>query len=190
MTNDLRTVVLRDADGGISLVPLTREDGSEMGILAGEPGAREYTMVPTQRGPDFGDAWVGRYVDGWAEGSRAGFSIRDRNDAFLGFMALVRLELEEGQAEAGYLLKGSARGRGVATIGLHLLTEWAFETLGLERVEMKIDTTNERSLLLAERAGYKLEGVLGSMYFKEGMRSDLALYSMVRADRPGLNVVE
>ena len=185
MANDLRPVVLRDADSGITLVPLTREDGAEMGILAGEPGAPEYTMVPTERGPDFGDTWVGRYVDGWADGTRAGFSIRDDDDAFLGFMALVQLELEQRQGEAGYLLKESARGRGAATIGLRLLTEWGFEELGLERIEMHIDITNQPSLRLADRAGYKREGVLRSMYFKEGTRCDLALYSMVRADRPG-----
>ena len=188
-TIELRRVVLHDPDSGIKLVPLTQDDGPEMGALARAPGAPENTLVPSDPDAAFAERWVRRYVEGWHDASRAGFSIRDPNDAFLGFMALVRLDLEARQGEAGYLLNAAARGRGVATTALRLLTDWAFDELGLERIEMRIDTTNEASLRLAERAGYTREGVLRSMYFKEEMRSDLAMYSMIRSDRAGSSSV-
>lgn len=182
--SELRPEVLEDADTGIKLVPLTDEDADDMGTLIREPGVPEYTWVPTEPPADFPTTWVGRYVDGWRDRARAGFAIRDlTDDSFLGFMALVQLDLEAQEAEAGYIVKEAARGRGIGTAALRILTDWSFETLGLERIEMHIDPANDASIRLAERAGYIREGVLRSMAFKEGRRCDLAVYSVIKADR-------
>jgi RimJ/RimL family protein N-acetyltransferase len=50
-------------------------------------------------------------------------------------------------------------------------------------MELWIDTTNRRSELLAERVGYVREGVLRSYWFKEDLRRDFGVWSMLRTDR-------
>jgi RimJ/RimL family protein N-acetyltransferase len=72
------------------------------------------------------------------------------------------------QAEIGYVVGPAARGRGVGTRTLRLLTDWGFAELGLERLELWIDVTNAGSERVAERAGYVREGVLRSYLVQGG----------------------
>ena len=63
-----------------------------------------------------------------------------------------------------------------------LLTRWGFDELGLERLELRIDPANTASKRVAERAGYRLDGVLRSTYFKEGRRADVGVWSRLASD--------
>ena len=54
-----------------------------------------------------------------------------------------------------------ARGQGIAAAALRLLSDWAFATFGdLARLELWILPGNERSLGVAERAGFQREETL------------------------------
>jgi [ribosomal protein S5]-alanine N-acetyltransferase len=170
------------ADGVIALAPLAQRDAGGMLALTRVEDVMAYTRVPAGADAAFVRDWIERYERGWADGTAGGFSIRDAaSDAFLGFAAAVRLELEERQAELGYMVAPAARGRGVARRSLELLTRWCFEDLGLERLELRIEPSNAASVRIAERAGYELEGVLRSVYFKDGLRCDVGIWSRLRA---------
>ena len=122
-------------------------------------------------------------MTGWQDGSCAGFAILSEDAEFLGLVGLVDLDLGTRQGEIGYVVIGEARGRGVAGRALRLVTDWAFDDLELERVELRIDVDNEPSIRVAERAGYRRDGVLRSLQLKEGLRTDRAGYSQ-RAGAP------
>jgi len=53
-----------------------------------------------------------------------------------------------------------ARGRGVASHALQEITRWAFDDLGLHRLELEHSTHNEASCRVAARGGYELEGTM------------------------------
>jgi len=72
----------------------------------------------------------------------------------------------------------------VAGRSVALLTRWGFDELGLIRLVLDIDVANPASERVAERAGYRLEGVRRSAYFKEGRRADVGLWSRLRDDPP------
>jgi RimJ/RimL family protein N-acetyltransferase len=163
-------------------VPLTRAHEPEVSTLVQDEDVRTFTRVPTQPPADFAATWIGRYVEGWREGSRAGFAIETHEGEFLGLGMFVRLETEGRQGEIGYVAGAAARGRGVATRTLRLLTDWGFSQLGLKRIELWIDTTNTASERVAERAGYVREGVLRSYWFKEDIRRDFGIWSRLRSD--------
>jgi RimJ/RimL family protein N-acetyltransferase len=65
---------------------------------------------------------------------------------------------------------------------VELITAWGFSALGLERLELRIDQANEASTRVAERAGYRLDGVLRNIAFKDGLRTDTAVWSRLRND--------
>jgi len=170
-------------DGDIRLAPLNAEHGDAMDALARGDGVARFTRVPIPVPDGFGAAWVERYVRNRQEGTQAGFAILDTESGqFLGFVALVKLELEMQQAEAGYIVASEARGRGVATRALRLLTAWAFDEFPLERIELLMSAENRGSEVVAQRCGYTREGVLRSIYFKQGMRDDTIVYSMLRRE--------
>ncbi len=171
------------ADGDIRLEPLIAAHAAAMDALARDQDVARFTRVPDPVPDGFGALWVERYTRGRDERTNEGFAIVDsESDGFLGFMALVSLNLETQEAEAGYIVASHARGRGVATRGLRLLTAWAFDGLPLERIELFIDVENSPSEVVAQRCGYTREGVLRWTYLKPGLRSDTIVYSMLRSE--------
>jgi RimJ/RimL family protein N-acetyltransferase len=172
------------ADDTIRLEPLDDRHVSDFEGLLQDPEVVRNTRVPSNPPPGFAGTWLNRYVEGWRDGTRAGFAILGEQGDFLGFVAIVDMNLDERQGEIGYVVARAARGRGVAGRALGLITDWALDGLGLERVELHIDPENIASIRVAERSGYVREGVLRSLYFKEGQRGDTAIYSLLPTD-PG-----
>ena len=171
------------SDGDIRLEPLTAAHAAAMDALARDQDVARFTRVPDPVPEGFGARWVERYTRGRDERTNEGFAIVDsESGGFLGFMALVNLNLETQEAEAGYIVASHARGRGVATRALRLLTAWAFAELPLERIELFIDVENSPSEVVAQRCGYTREGVLRWTYLKPGLRSDTIVYSKLRRE--------
>ena len=172
------------ADDTIRLEPLTQAHHAAVLALTEDDDVRRFTRVPAD-GVDgaFVTNWIARYERGWEDGTRVAFAILDaRTGEFLGFAAAVDLELEARQAELGYMIAPAARGRGAATRALALLTRWCFDALGLERLELRIDPANESSNRVAERVGYRREGVLRNMHLKEGLRTDVGVWSRLATE--------
>jgi RimJ/RimL family protein N-acetyltransferase len=170
-------------DGRIRLEPLAQRDVADALAMCDDDDTKRFTYLPTNADEGWVAGWLRGYEDGWAEGSRAGFSIRDgETGSFLGFAAIVRLDLEQAQGEIGYVVSPQARGRGAALAAVRLLTQWGFDELALLRLELRIDTANAASERVAERAGYRRDGVLRSLAFKEGRRVDTGVWSLLPGD--------
>jgi len=78
----------------------------------------------------------------------------------LGGTGLHRINWAYRLFEIGYWVRQDAEGRGYVTETVQLLTRLAFDELDANRVELAIDTRNVRSLRVAERLGFVLEGTL------------------------------
>jgi RimJ/RimL family protein N-acetyltransferase len=63
-----------------------------------------------------------------------------------------------GIAEVGYLVRESARGRGIASAALRAMTRWALEEGGFRACEALIKPENAASVRTAEAAGYVCSG--------------------------------
>jgi len=73
----------------------------------------------------------------------------------LGSIALHPIDWRLGAADVGYWLAAPARGRGQATRAVRLVAGWAFDTLGLERLELRAQRGNHASQAVAARAGFR-----------------------------------
>jgi RimJ/RimL family protein N-acetyltransferase len=127
--------------------------------------------------------WISRYENAWKTGGRAGFAAVAHDGEVLGFAAIVQLDLGAREGEIGYAIGVPARGRGVASRAVGLLTAWGFGPLDLLRLELRIDVDNIGSERVAERNGYRREGVLRSKHFKERLRTDVGIWSRLRHDQ-------
>jgi len=118
---------------------------------------------------------------GWRNGTMAHFAIYGTSsDRLLGTISLrfYRHEI----AEVGYDLMPRARGRGVATRAVKLVSRWAFDELGIERVELRTHPGNVRSQRVAERAGFTREGVERSSRRLYDERHDCVVFSLLPSD--------
>jgi ribosomal-protein-serine acetyltransferase len=87
--------------------------------------------------------------------------LRERvSGEFIGASGLHRIDWSVPRFEIGYWCRTSRVGRGYITEAVVAITRFAFDVLHAERVEIRTDTANTRSWRIAERLGFKLEGVL------------------------------
>jgi RimJ/RimL family protein N-acetyltransferase len=166
----------------VGLVPLDRVHLDALAALAADPDVRRFTRVPERPPLGFAETWLGRYEEGRRDGTREGFAIVDGDGGFLGIAVVPRIDREARTAELGYVVVETARGRGVATEALELLTEWAFAQAGMLRLELLIGIENPASKRVAERCGYVREGVLRSLHVKQDVREDTELWSRLASD--------
>jgi ribosomal-protein-alanine N-acetyltransferase len=106
-------VVTTPSDGTIWLEVLAPRHLEGLAELGRDPEVQRFTYVPTPWPEGFERIWLERYEQAHEDGTRAGFAIVDEaSGAFLGLAALVRLDREGREAEAGYIVAPAARGRG------------------------------------------------------------------------------
>ena len=98
----------------------------------------------------------------------------------------------DARAGLGYWLLPEGRGRGLATRALRLLSTQLLARTACQRCELWVDAENVASRRVAERAGYRYEGLLRSYALVHDRRADAAFYSLLPSDlhqatRPGNN---
>jgi RimJ/RimL family protein N-acetyltransferase len=80
------------------------------------------------------------------------------------------------------LFDAADRGRGIGREAVALLTRHLFEELGAERVEFSTDVENAAMRTVADRLGFRLEGVLRGFMPSGAGRRDYAMYAMTIDD--------
>ena len=78
-----------------------------------------------------------------------------------------------------YLGDRLARGKGLAEEASRLLLRFAFGTLGLHRVFLQVNVTNQPAINLYLRLGFVEEGLLRAAVFADGRFVDRLLLSML-----------
>jgi RimJ/RimL family protein N-acetyltransferase len=121
---------------------------------------------------------------GWAGGSGAAFVIAHAAGGDgLGTIGLHLFAEDAGLAAVGYWLRREARGHGAATIAVRLVSGWAFDELGIKRLNLITVPENLASQRVAERAGFTREGILRAWMPTRGGRRDSVMYSLLPGDK-------
>ena len=90
--------------------------------------------------------------------------------------------LEPGVAQFGYWVDPEARGRGIASTALTLVSRWVLRELAPARLQLFTDVENEASMRVAKRAGFTREGMLRNWYDLRGERRDAVMFSLLPGD--------
>ncbi len=139
---------------------------------------------------NLGDAFPSPYTDAdareWLE-ARAkdeppicAFAI-DTDDAAVGGIGLM---LNDGPkriaAEMGYWLGESFWGRGIGTEAVRLMTQYAFDTFHLRRLEARVFPWNPGSMRVLKKNGFIFETRLRNIQLKGDEPVDMLLFAIVR----------
>lgn len=112
-----------------------------------------------------------------------GIWLLDTNQ-YIGNIALKNFEKRVPKAEIGYYLDGNAEGQGLATEALRAVITFGFDTLGMNKIFVKMPVQNYRSYRLAERCGFIREGLLRRDFRSDEETGlvDVYFYGMTRDD--------
>jgi RimJ/RimL family protein N-acetyltransferase len=84
--------------------------------------------------------------------------------------------------DVSYWIDVRALGNGYAREAVRRLARHAIDDLGVQRVELRIETGNAQSIVVAERAGFRFEGVLRATMLRHGALRDVAVFSLLPAE--------
>lgn len=109
-------------------------------------------------------------------------ALHDQPEIGLGTVILSDIDQKNGTAQIHLKLDEPARGKGYGTDAVHTLTAYAFNELRLQCLYANIISYNTASERLFKKCGYRLDGVLRSRVFKNGVYADLKSYSRLKSD--------
>ena len=112
------------------------------------------------------------------------YLIRDKKThKFCGCIDIVRIDEDAKLGEIGYWAAKSAQGKGYMTKAVLLLEKTAFDN-GFNRMEIRNEPQNIKSVNVAKRAGYRLDGVMRqdrwNPYYKKF--ADTNVWSKLKSD--------
>lgn len=133
-----------------------RADADEVVARLSESKVLHYPWVVAPSDPA---SWQ-RYLRRLRRDNEAGFLIRRIGDSALCGVANLNIITYEALCSAylSYYAVSGMEGKGYMKAGLQLVIQYAFDHLGLHRLEANIQPDNENSIRLVESLGFECEG--------------------------------
>jgi RimJ/RimL family protein N-acetyltransferase len=165
----------------VRLRPWRADDVDAVFAACQDAEIQRWTQVPVPYAREHAEGFVsGIAAETWAEGGGL-FAVEPRDGGRLvGSIGLF--PPSDGFAEAGYWTAPGGRRQGYTAEALGLLCAWAFDEVGLRRVELVVDPDNAGSRGVAERAGFRAEGIVRQRFLHRGEPSDVVLYARLATD--------
>jgi diamine N-acetyltransferase len=119
--------------------------------------------------------------------TRVILAIEDSADGvFVGFVYLNNIDWFARNAEFGILIgERNRQGRGLAKDALALVAKYAFTTLNLNRLYLRVVGFNKRALQLYRGFGFVEEGIQRKHAFARGRYYDVVLMGLLRREFEG-----
>lgn len=164
------------------LRPWRRSDAPALLEACQDPEIARWVTIPQPFLGADADAFIETARAMWQNGTGAPFAIVEAATGHL-LGAVTRFGPDGHQATFGLWLVPDGRGRGAGTRALRLVADWTFETTAAIRLDCFIMVGNEGSMRMAERAGFRREGVLRAWDLHHGgMPVDCVVLSRLRTD--------
>jgi RimJ/RimL family protein N-acetyltransferase len=155
----VQLTVPRLDDGVITLRPPAPDDVDAITEACQDPEIPRWTRVPSPYTRDHAVEFVERSARMWQNGTDAPFVIVDAETSeLLGAIGVHRLGGEDDGPEVGYWLAHDARGRGLATRALEMVSDWTCNELGVRRLLLQADVRNAASRRVADKARFRYVG--------------------------------
>jgi RimJ/RimL family protein N-acetyltransferase len=152
-------------------------------ISLNEPETWKYSLVPAD-GKENLINYIQLAIKARENKSEFPFAVYDKKSGkYAGSTRFYDINLPFKTVQLGYTWYGKDfRGTGLNKHCKFLLLRFAFETLGMERVEFRADNNNERSIAAMKSIGCKEEGVLRSNMptYQSDVRRDSIILSILK----------
>lgn len=101
----------------------------------------------------------------------------------IGHISLYAIKrLPYSSAFIGYSMDQNFIGRGIVTEAVHLVMDFAFNTINIHRIEAYVAPQNSASVRVLEKAGFTREGLLRELLFINGKWVDHYMYAILQRE--------
>lgn len=104
------------------------------------------------------------------------------DDEAAGVISLIRGEPRLGYLEVGYWLRSDLAGRGLMTEAVRAVAHYAFDELGMHRLELRAGVENVGSRRVAEKVGFQERGILRESVYHRGRYVDAVIFDLLEGD--------
>ncbi len=171
------------AGDGVALRPWRLRDAAGVAAMCDDESvSRWMPLMPHPFTLADGEVWVGDAARKWREDRWANYAATDPITGSLMGSCGLRIDEEKESGEIGYLVHRDRRRQGIAAACVALLTDWAFDDLGLGRLWIRADTRNAASRRTIAACGYRFEGVLRGNDVVGGERVDDVMHALMPDD--------
>ena len=171
----------------VTLRPLTFDDRDALleAMADGDLASLFYTFVPT---PETVDDWFAKLFAERDAGRVIAFAVIAADGRLSGTTRFMRMSESDKRVEiGGTLYSRSVQRTGLNTEAKRMLLAYAFETMGVQCVQIRTGWHNHSSRRAIERLGAKLDGVLrGHKIMPDGHVRDTVVYSIIDGEWPGV----
>jgi ribosomal-protein-alanine N-acetyltransferase len=165
--------------GDFNIRHVRKGDLAELIPLLNSPDIRGEYLPCTMRSPaEFEKSFE---QDGMSNETFERFLIVDNADKILGTIFHFKPGPYVNAREIGYImLSPQHRNEGIASKAVKLLTHYLFDSLLINRLEIRMNIRNLASEKVAIKCGYKKEGVARGAVFVRGKNVDMNVYALLR----------
>lgn len=127
-------------------------------------------------------------VEHWVSNYRSGLYFHwviewKETGELIGTINLGNVEEECQMSDTCYILSPKFWNRGIMSEVLAGVLDYAFDEIGLHRVQAEVFEGNDASAAVLKKCGMTLEGVARKKYYKNGKFIDAALWAVIAEDR-------
>jgi ribosomal-protein-serine acetyltransferase len=177
--------VLFYTDGIITVRPFQPEDMSDVHAAVSESQEEVPHWLSGLGGLSLSDVqeFIDHQPQNWNEDQAYNFAvIESSSNKYIGGCGLTHINRRHRCCNLYFWIRTSATGHGYATRAVVLMARFAFESLGMQRMEIVIEPENLACLRVAEKAGAISEGYLRNRLFNRGEPHDAVIFSLVPED--------
>ncbi|MCX5013647.1 GNAT family N-acetyltransferase [Streptomyces sp. NBC_00555] len=166
----------------LELRPFVPSDEDEVYAACQDPDVQRWTLVPSPYERANAHAFVNEVVpNGWLENTAYAFAVRLGPGGPL--VAAVGVHVHGTDShEIGYWAVKEHRGQGYMTEAVAAVARWAFTEVGVVRLEWRAEAGNAGSRMVAEKVGFRFEGVLRAGLIRNDTARDCWIGALLPSD--------
>ena len=104
------------------------------------------------------------------------------NGVLIGGVGMHTWDQDVKKAQLGYWISKDHEGKGIVTDSLRQFIHFLFEKTGLNKIEIFFSPANKRSAAVAERLGFRVEGIWRQSILRNGLYDDIVVTGLLKSE--------
>jgi ribosomal-protein-serine acetyltransferase len=145
------------------------------------PELKKWMSWASSSTPQTSAEYAHRAEAGWSDGTNWDWTVFFGEEV-AGTVGLNRYDELWRSCNLGYWIRSDLAGGGLATEASRAVVDFAFEQIGLNRLELVADVDNAASIRVAQKLGFRHEGIKREGAFVDGRGVDVHMFGLIASD--------